>query len=88
MLHDDSPTERAAPSSFQSTATHARLNAWASQPKPHEQQAPPLQAAADERQETRRVLTIQANADAETLMHNGIQIHEAFRRRFGSEAQE
>ena len=48
----------------------------------------PMEAAGEQRRETRRVLTIQADADAETRMHNGIQINEAFRRRFGSEAQE
>ena len=50
----------------------------------------PMQAAADTRRETRRVLGIQAAARSETLMYNGIQINEAFRKRFEkrSEAQE
>ena len=41
----------------------------------------PMQAAADTRRETRRVLGIQAAARSETLMYNGIQINEAFRKR-------
>lgn len=49
----------------------------------------PMQAAADTRRETRRVLGIQAEARAETLMDNGVVINEALRRRYGpSEAQE